>query len=79
MSDDYVLEALIDEQAVALEPAVGVTGLEVAIEEVSSVKNVPGSVAMEPANGPIQPPWQIAGSDPTANPAVLVWFDTQGA
>lgn len=34
---------------------------------------------LEFGGGPIQPPWQIGGTDPTSNPSVLVWFDTQGA
>lgn len=68
---DYFLETLGGEKAIELGSAEDGAALE--------TSELLGPIQLEVADGPVLPPWQIGGTDPTANPAVLVWFDTQGA
>ena len=67
---EYLLEILAGDRAITLEPVADDTGVQ-----LSPLKQ---SLALE-VGGFFQMPWQIGGPDPTSNPAVLVWFDTQGA
>lgn len=72
---DYTVEMLVGEEAFSLGTTSDGTGIEIAVEPVSTIKNtLPDSSVIE-VEGPPQVPWQIGGSDPTSNPAVLVWFD----
>lgn len=79
MSDGYFVEAVTGERAVALPSVNDELGTELVIEETVSVSEVGGSVSLEFIDGPPQMPFKIGGTDPTADPTVLVWFDTQGA
>lgn len=47
--------------------------------EVLEVVNLPGHDIVEVYETPPDTHYQIGGSDPVANPSILVWYDTQGA
>lgn len=72
---DYMVEMLVGEEAVALSSTLDGTNLEIAIDEVSVVKNVPGSVALEIYEVPPDTHYYIGPTEPT-DPSILVWYDT---
>lgn len=72
---DYMLEMLVGEKAEALPPTYDATNLEVAISEVSLVKDVPGSVTLEVYENLPDTHYYIGPTEPT-DPSILVWYDT---
>lgn len=68
---DYSLEILDGETSFAHFVTEGSNVVEMVIP--------PGSVVAEVYVTPPDTKYQIGGTNPTLNPNILVWFDTQGA
>ena len=67
----YYVETLDDEQVFSVEPQMEGQPIEVLVP--------PGSNILEVFTTPPDTHYQIGGSNPAANPAILVWYDTEGA
>lgn len=73
-----MVEMLVGEKAEAITAGTDGNVLEIAIDEVSVVRNVPGSVVLEIHEDIPDTHYKLGGTDPTADQSVLVWYDTLG-
>lgn len=71
MSAGYSVEMLVDEEVFEVAPQMEGQPIEVLIP--------PGSKILEVFTSAPATHEQIGGTSPVSNPAILVWYDTQGA